>query len=168
MLSASAPMPYVDCDTELINKDLKKWRPIEEMEIQLTTPYTPSQNSVAECMNRRPVELEHAISIASKLSEVLWKPAVDVAHVRNRTYTTTFIEGQTIYQGWYGTKPKVSHLYGSSSKGRISPEKSFPSLSTRLCQITYNDACKSVLYYKDTSGSLKQITDCRQVVTGGF
>ena len=126
---------YVDCNTELINKDLNKWCPLKEIEIQLTTLYT-----VAECMNRTLEELAHAkfnSLLVSKLPEFLWKPAVDTAHVRNRAYTITSIEGQTLYQGWYGTKPNVSHLCKSSesSKGRISPEKSCSSLATRLCQI---------------------------------
>jgi|SRR6267154_4281510 len=70
------------------------------------------------------------------LMESLWEPTVAHAdYVRNRVYTTS-IRGQTPCQGWYGTKPNVSHPYVSSSKGRIWPEKSCPSLNDTLMSDT--------------------------------
>jgi hypothetical protein len=80
------------------------------MEIELTAPYSPSQNSIAERMNHTLVELARVMLTASKLPEFLWEPAIShVAYVRNCAYTTS-IQGQTPYQGWEGTKPNVSHL----------------------------------------------------------
>jgi hypothetical protein len=49
------------------------------MEIQQTAPYSPSQNGVAERMNRTLVELAHMMITALKLPEFLWEPTV--AHV---------------------------------------------------------------------------------------
>jgi hypothetical protein len=60
------------------------------MDVQLTAPYSPSQNSVAEQMNRTLVELAHAMLASSNLPEFLWESAVThTAYVRNRTYTTS-------------------------------------------------------------------------------
>jgi len=66
----------VDCGTEFINEDLKQWYHAKGMEIQMTAPYSPSQNGIAEHMNRTLVELAHAMIMALKLSEFLWKQAV--------------------------------------------------------------------------------------------
>ena len=42
----------------------------------MTALYSPSQNGVAERMNRTLVELAHAMINAAKLPEFLWEPAV--------------------------------------------------------------------------------------------
>jgi len=52
------------------------------MEIQMTAPYSPSQNSVAECINHMLVELAQAMLVTAKLPEFLWEPAVaHAAHI---------------------------------------------------------------------------------------
>jgi hypothetical protein len=75
----------------------------------MTAPYSPSQNGVAEHMNRTLVELARAMLIAAKLPEFLWEPAVEhAAYIRNRAYTSAI--KCTPYQAWHGHKPDVSHL----------------------------------------------------------
>jgi transposase InsO family protein len=51
----------VDRGTEFINKDLIDWCHEKGMELQLTAPYSPSQNGVAERMNHTLVELARAM-----------------------------------------------------------------------------------------------------------
>ena len=51
----------IDWGTEFINKDLQDWCHVKGMEIQMTAPYSPSQNGVAEQMNRTLVELACAM-----------------------------------------------------------------------------------------------------------
>ena len=46
---------------EFINQDLQNWCAEQGIEIQTTAPYSPSQNGVAEHMNRTLVELAHAM-----------------------------------------------------------------------------------------------------------
>jgi transposase InsO family protein len=41
----------VDRSTEFVNKDLKDWLNTKGMEVQMTAPYSPSQNGIAERMN---------------------------------------------------------------------------------------------------------------------
>jgi len=80
------------------------------MELQLTAPYSPSQNGMAEQMNQTLVELAHAMLITSSLTEFLWEPAVaHAAYIRNHFYTTALVD-RTPYQGWFGIKPNVVHL----------------------------------------------------------
>ena len=42
---------WIDRGREFINKDLKMWCQCEGIEIQMTAPYSPSQNGVAKQMN---------------------------------------------------------------------------------------------------------------------
>jgi len=101
---------HINQGTEFINKDLQEWCHAKGMEIQMTAPYSPSQNSVAERMSRMLVELAHTMINAAKLPEFLWEPAVAyAAYVRNCAYTIA-IQNKTPYEVWHGTKPNVSHL----------------------------------------------------------
>ena len=52
---------HVDRGTEFLNDAIKTWCAEHGIEIQTTTPYSPSQNGVAERMNRMIVELACAM-----------------------------------------------------------------------------------------------------------
>ena len=76
----------------------------------MTTPYSPSQNSVTECINHTLVKLAHAMLTDSKLLESLWEPAVThTTYVWNLSYAK-YTSKVTLYQQWHGDKPDVSHL----------------------------------------------------------
>jgi len=76
----------VDEGKEFLNKDLKDWCHENGTEIQATAPYSPSQNGVAERMNRTLVELARAMLSARDLPEFLWEYAVlHAAYIRNRS-----------------------------------------------------------------------------------
>ena len=142
----------VDRGTEFINKDLTNWCHAKGMEIQQTTPYSPSQNGIAKCMNHTLVEFTCAMLTASKLPKFLWEPAVaHAAYVRNCAYTTS-IKDKTPYQGWYGTKPNVLHLceFGAAvwvlQQGQNVTRKILPKSKCRA-YIGYKDVSKSVLFY---------------------
>src|SRR5260370_1342600 len=77
----------IDCGTEFLNQPMKTWCDEQGIELHLTAPYSPSQNGVAECMNRTLVELARVMLTASHLPEFLWEPVVNhAAYVRNRSY----------------------------------------------------------------------------------
>ena len=78
----------IDRGTKFINDALKTWCAEHGIEIQTTAPYSPSQNRVAERMNRTIVELVRAMINAQNLPGFLWEPAVaHAAYVQNRSYT---------------------------------------------------------------------------------
>jgi len=142
----------IDRGTEFINKDLQNWCHTKGMEIQMTAPYSPSQNGVAERINRTLVELARAMINAAKLPKFLWEPAVaHVAYVQNRAYTIA-IQSMTPYQAWHGTKLNITHLreFGAPVwillQGQNIARKILPK-SKRCAYVSYNDANKSVLYY---------------------
>jgi hypothetical protein len=100
----------MDRGTEFVNEDLCTWCHLQGIRFQMTAPYSPSQNGVAERMNRTLVELARAMLTDSKLLEFLWEPAVAYAtYVQNLSYTK-YIPKATPYQLWHGHKPDVSHL----------------------------------------------------------
>ena len=78
----------VDHGTEFVNKDLEEWCQTKGMEIQMTAPYSPSQNGVAERMNRTLVELARAMISGSNLPEFLREQGIaHTAYIRNRSRT---------------------------------------------------------------------------------
>ena len=100
----------VDRGTEFLNETLRTWCGDQGIEIQTMAPYSPSQNGVAECMNRTLVELTRAMIKAADLPEFLWEPAVQhAAYVRNCAFTKS-LEGKTPYEAWHNKKPDVRSL----------------------------------------------------------
>jgi len=75
----------------------------------MTTPYSPSQNGVAEWMNRTIVEPAQAMLCG--LPEFLWEYAINhSSYLRNGTYTKT-LNNKTPYEMRFKIKPNVSHLH---------------------------------------------------------
>ena len=65
----------------------------------MTAPYSPSQNGVAERMNRTLVEL--ACAMIRDLPKFLWEYAVaHSTYLRNRTYTKS-LKDKTPYEKWF-------------------------------------------------------------------
>ena len=78
----------MDQGTEFVNEVLKTWCREQGIDIQLTAPYSPSQNGVAERMNRTLVELARAMLRGQHLPEFLWEHAVErAAYLRNRVHS---------------------------------------------------------------------------------
>jgi len=78
---------------------------------QLTTPFTPEQNGVAERFNRTVVEMARTMLHSAKLSYSFWAEAVHTAtYLRNRCITHAIDDGITPYELWSGKKPDISHL----------------------------------------------------------
>jgi hypothetical protein len=114
--------------------------------------HSPSQNGVAERMNRTLVELGYAMLITSELPEFLWEYAVaHVAYLRNHTYVK-HLPTSTPYQGWFGAKPDISHLreFGAPVwvllQGEKGQRKMLPK-SKRRAYVGHDDGAKVVRYY---------------------
>jgi hypothetical protein len=142
----------VDRGKEFINENLKSWCHQQGIEINQTAPYSPSQNGVAERMNRTLVELARTMRAATSLPEYLWEEATaHAAYLRNRSYTSA-VKGATPYQKWHGKRPNVAHLreFGAPVwvllQGQKVPRKMLPK-SQRRSLVGFDDGSKSVLYY---------------------
>jgi len=78
-LKAWGKTPYaihVDRGTEFINETLREWCNSQGIELQVTAPYSPSQNGVVERMNHTLVKLAHMMLMALEVPEFLWEAAV--------------------------------------------------------------------------------------------
>ena len=142
----------IDRGSEFLNQNLKSWFSKYGLEIQGTAPYSPSQNGIAERMNRTLVELGRAMLKGQNIPEFLWEYAIaHAAYLRNRSYTT-FLKGETPYQKWYKTKPNVNHLreFGAPVwvmlQGQKQLRKMLPK-SQRRIYVGFEDGSKSVKYY---------------------
>jgi hypothetical protein len=106
----SPKAPRFDCGKEILNEELESWCAEQGIEIQAMAPYSPSQNGVAERMNRTIADLARAMIIANQLPEFLWEYATAHAvYVRNRAFTRS-LGNITPYQTWLKKRPNVSHL----------------------------------------------------------
>jgi len=142
----------MDRGTEFVNEELRTWCHSQGIRFQLTAPYSPSQNSIMECMNCTLVELARAMLAASELPEFLWEPAIThAAYVRNLAYTK-FLLDTTPYQIWHGRKPNVAHLrkFGAPiwvlSQGQHVIWKMLPKSQCRA-YVGHDDGSKAIKYY---------------------
>ena len=77
---------------------------------QLTVPYNPAQNGVAQRMNRTVVESNRLMLSHSNMPNEFWADAVNTAvYLRNRNPTTA-LDGTTPYESLFNTKPAVTNL----------------------------------------------------------
>ncbi len=78
---------------------------------EVTAPYYPEQNGVAERMNRTLQELAWSMLKQAKLANSFWAEAVSTAaYIQNRMPTTAIKENTTPFERWYGRRPEVSHF----------------------------------------------------------
>src|ERR1700678_855968 len=116
----------------------------------MTAPYSPSQNGIAEWMNRTLVELAQAMM--QGLPAFLWEYAINHStYLRNRAYTKS-LKNQTPYEKWFKKKPNVSHLreFGAPVwvllQGQKQPRKMEPKLRRKIF-VGYDKGSKSIKYY---------------------
>jgi hypothetical protein len=140
----------IDRGGEFVNKILTAWCQEKGIEIQMTAPYSPSQNGVAERMNRTLVELARAMMRG--LPEFLWEYVIDhSSYLQNRAYTKS-LKSQTPYEKWFKRKPNVSHLreFGAPVwvliQGQKQPRKMETKSRWRIF-VGYDDGSKSIKYY---------------------
>jgi transposase InsO family protein len=81
-----------------------------------TTPYTPHQNSVAECVNRTICDRIRSIIAETGFPKVLWAElACTVTYLKNRSPTRS-LRDKTPCEALYCIKPDLSHLIAIGTK----------------------------------------------------
>ncbi|BBG96388.1 hypothetical protein Prudu_005179 [Prunus dulcis] len=81
-----------------------------EFERQLTTPYTPQQNGVAERKNRTIVEMAKCLMLEKKIPFDFWAEAVNTSvYILNRCPTKA-LSKKTPFEAYGGRKPGIKHL----------------------------------------------------------
>ena len=91
---------------EYLSKEFRAYLKSKGIHHELTVPYSPEQNGVAERMNRTLMEMARSMMAHAGLRDRYWAEAVDAA-----AYTTSSIKGfKTPYEVWKGEKPNIEHL----------------------------------------------------------
>src|SRR6266851_2055581 len=104
---------------EFVNNSLLEWLYSKGMEVHMTAPHSPSQNSIAKRMNQTLEDLARAMRLAADLPVFLWEQAIThVAYVHNRAYSSA-LKTAMPYERWHGYKPDVSHLHEFGTPGWI-------------------------------------------------
>jgi hypothetical protein len=99
-----------DHGKEFINETLNKWCHENRIQIQMTAPYSPSQNGVTEWMNRTIVELLRVMINSQDLPHFLWElAAAHAIYLWNRSYTKP-LKSTMSYEIWQKKKLHVLHL----------------------------------------------------------
>lgn len=87
----------------------------EGIQTQLTAPYTPQQNGVAERKNRSLVEMARCMLLDARLPLTFWAEAVNTANYLQNRLPTKAIEA-TPYELWNKKRPGTYHFRTFGSK----------------------------------------------------
>lgn len=146
-----------DNGTEFVNNAFDDYLKNNGILRQLTVPYTPQQNGVAERFNRTLIEMARCMLVGSNLGEHLWAEAVNTAaYLRNRAPTRA-LDGVTPFESFYGNKPNVAHLkiFGSLAialdkrqKGKFRPK------GKEYLMVGYSDTSKAYRLYEKRTQQL--------------
>lgn len=150
---------------EFTSREFNEFCEVEGIHRELTTPYTPQQNGVAERKNRTVVEMGRSLMKHKKLPNQFWAEAVGTAvHILNRSPTKAVSE-VTPLEAWSGKKPDVSYfrVFGCIAYGFIDDHMRSKLDDKTLKQIFigYSEQSKGYRLYDPVSG---KVTVNRNVV----
>ena len=105
-----------DNGKEYVNGFIKEFCDKRGIQHQLTCPYTPQQNGIAERLNRTLITMVRAMLREAQVKKEWWVYAVITAnYLRNRSPATGL--SKTPREMWTGEKPSLAHLrvWGSTA-----------------------------------------------------
>lgn len=80
------------------------------IEHQLTAPYSPQQNGVAERKNRTIMEMARCLLHDKGLPKKFWAEAANTAVFLQNRLPTKALQRRTPFEAWYGYKPELLNL----------------------------------------------------------
>ncbi|KAJ9567681.1 LOW QUALITY PROTEIN: hypothetical protein OSB04_003647 [Centaurea solstitialis] len=123
---------------------------------EYTTPYTPTQNGVAERKNRTLMDMVRSMFARSSLPKFLWGEALKTAnYICNRTPTKA-IKG-TPFELWNGYKPSLNHfhVWGCKAETREYHVEKLSKVDSRSLSaffIGYSEKSKGFKFYNPGRG----------------
>lgn len=130
-----------DNGKEYVNSSLE--RLLEEKGIghQLTAPYTPQQNGVAERANRTIVEMARTMLNHARLPKKFWSEAVNTAVYMKNRLPTKALDGKTPYELVWSHRPTVRYfrVFGCDAFSQVPYQQrsKFDSKSQKLIFLGY-------------------------------
>lgn len=110
---------------EYISHNFRRYMRENGIQHEMTTPYTPEHNGLAERMNRTIAKKVRSMIADSGLKKELWSEGLMAAvYVINRSPTSA-LNDKTPYECWFGHKPDVSDLrvFGCEAYALIPKQK---------------------------------------------
>lgn len=102
---------------EYLSAEFKNFLSEHGIKHQLTVPYTPQQNGIAERMNRTLLNLVRSMLHHKNIPTHFWAEAFSTAvYIRNRVLSRSVPQNSTPFQLWYGRKPSLKHLRSFGTK----------------------------------------------------
>ncbi|PKA46818.1 Retrovirus-related Pol polyprotein from transposon TNT 1-94 [Apostasia shenzhenica] len=95
---------------EFLSHEFKAFCEENGIHRELTAPYTPEQNGVAERKNRTIVEMARSLLKAKGIPNQFWAESVATAVYLLNISPTKAILNRTLYEVWKGRKSRISHL----------------------------------------------------------
>lgn len=109
---------------EYSSHKLKNFFKKQGIQQQLTAPYSPQQNGIAERKNRYLVEAMRTTLIEVDLPKTYWGEAITTAcYLQNRLPTKD--KDKTPFELWHGVKPNLSHvkIFGCKAFAHVPKER---------------------------------------------
>ena len=110
---------------EYLSSEFDQFLKSKGIEKQLSVPYTPQQNGVAERMNRTLVECARTMMIHANLPKTYWGYAVlNAAYIRNRCISSV-LDGKSAFEIVERTIPDLKNIrvFGCVCYAHVSDEK---------------------------------------------
>jgi transposase InsO family protein len=118
---------------------------------EITAPYSPQQNGVAERYNRTLTEMARSMLIDAKLPGFFWNFAVDWAnHIKNRVTHKALPQNITPYQLFTGSRPNISYFrpFGAKCFAKImTPTSKFEPRGEEGYCLGYSPNSKAYIFW---------------------
>lgn len=115
----------VDNGGEYVSHDFKSFCRSKGTQIEYTVPRNPSQNGIAERMNRTITEMSRCLLFDSNLDKKFWGEAVrSSVYIINRLPTNALRDKRTPAELWFGVPPDLDKIkcFGSAAYTHVSKE----------------------------------------------
>ena len=95
---------------EYLSEEFTEYLKEQGISHQLTVPYNPAQNGVAERMNRTVVESARCLIYHANMPLKFWAEAINTAVYQRNRSPTTALKDTTPYESFFQEKPDVANL----------------------------------------------------------
>lgn len=149
---------------EYTSNNILNYMKSEGIQLQLTSPYSPQQNGVAERKNRTLIEMARCMLLEANLPNVFWGEAVMTANYIQNRLTTKSVSTITPFERWNGQKPSIKYfkIFGTRCFVHIPSEKrkKLDNTAMEMIFIGYEENSKA---YRCFSPDLKKVFISRDV-----
>ena len=95
---------------EYLSKEFDSYLQSKGINHELSAPYSPAQNGVAERFNQTLMESARTMMAQAELPECYWGEAVATAAYLRNGVPTRSLKSTTPYEKWFERKPDLSHI----------------------------------------------------------